>query len=202
MAKRAKVTPLMTSKGLFKVSKPFLVNEKKVYEVVAIREFDDLWSESIDVYGRYYQPFEISEEDYRLDAQMGAAIVSLQGEEGILHIPDTYILSYPEAGLANYQHVVLSISLGAVPKSLSLEDIRNEISEMCSKFTGVKNRVAIHTAPVTEALTIKEADNLEKIRKGNQQTSDSSYMRAVDMQRQRDAVVKNTNNRLLKKLGK
>lgn len=201
MAARTKLTPLMTSKGLFRVQSPFRLYEKKVYEVVAIREFDDLWAESIDPYEYYYKPLNISEEDYKQDVAAGAAIVSLKGEEGIQYIPDTYILSYPESGLADYNHVVLSVSLGVVPKRLNLQAVKDEISQMVSQLIGVKGVVKIHTAPVNEVLTIKEGQALEKVRKGNSVHSNTEYMKLKDEQAKRLAVQQHTNKRLLAMLG-
>lgn len=199
---RQRITPLMSSKGIFEVSPPFRLRTKRVYEVVAIRELDDLWSEGIDVYETFYKPYNISDSDYKQDVGLKAAIISLLGEEGVIHVPDTYILSYPESALANYQHVVLSVSLGAINKNLNLDALKNDISELVSKVLGVEPKVNFHAAPVKEALTVKEANNLEKVRQGNVQNTESNYLNYHKEKNKLNAVIQNVNKRLLSKLGK
>lgn len=198
---RQRITPLMSSKGIFEVSPPFRLRTKRVYEVVAIRELDDLWSEGIDVYETFYKPYNISDSDYKQDVGLKAAIISLLGEEGVIHVPDTYILSYPESALANYQHVVLSVSLGAINKNLNLDALKNDISELVSKVLGVEPKVNFHAAPVKEALTVKEANNLEKVRQGNVQNTESNYLNYHKEKNKFNAVIQNVNKRLLSKFG-
>lgn len=198
---RQRITPLVSSKGIFEVLTPFKLRNKKVYEVVAIRELEDLWSEGIDVYESYYKPFDIAEQEYKADVALKVAIVSLMGEEGVLHIPDTYILSYPESALADYQHVVLSVSLGALNKKISLTALKNDIAEHVAKMIGVTPVVNLHTGPAKEALTVKEAEGLEKVRQGNVKNTESNYLNLQDEKRKKDAIVQNTNKRLLEKLG-
>lgn len=202
MATRTRKTPLLTSKGIFEVSTPFVINKKKVYEVVAIRELEDLWAQHVDVYEEYYKPVNISFDDYKADVQVKVAIVSLLGEEGVLYIPDTYILHYPEEALANYQHVVLSVSLGALHKSQDLRAVMNDISQRVSGLIGVTPKVNIHVAPTTEALTLKDAASIEQIRKGNINTPESDYLKFSEQMRKNEQMVKAANQRISKSVGK
>lgn len=197
MAKGRKVTPLLTSKGIFEVDTPFALRAKKVYEVVAIREFDDLWNEHIDVYETYYRPYGLTEADYKRDVSVGAAIVSLLGEDGIHYIPDTYFISYPELGLANYHHVVMSVSLGAMNKNHNVAGLKKEIEELCSKYVGVKAVCRIHTAPVKEAMTQDEAKRVETLRQGNINIPESTTLQLRNEKSKNDAIVANTNRLLL-----
>lgn len=162
-----KVTPTMKSKGFFDVRSPFTLNRKKVYEVVAIREFPDLWAEHVNVFEKYYEPEGLTEEDYNRDIGLGASIVSLKSEEGILFVPDTYIVSYPDLGVADYHHVVLGVSLGPIDRNKNLKGVMDDIKELVSTFLGVKPEVTLHIAPMKEAITNKEAKQLEQVRKGH-----------------------------------
>ena len=63
MANGVRITPTINTVGVFKVEKPFFVESKRVYEVVAIREFDDIWLQGGDVYEEYYKPNGLSEEN-------------------------------------------------------------------------------------------------------------------------------------------
>lgn len=202
MANGQRVTPALNSRGLFEVDHPFRLREKQVYEVIAIREFPDFWAEHVDVFETYYEPYGLTEKDYERDRVAGAAIVSLLGEEGVLFIPDTYILSYPELGYADYQHVVLSVSLGALHRKRNLSGLKKEVGELISGYLGIKPNVNIHVGPVKEQLTLQEAQTLESVRKGTITHANTAELQARKARAQRDAIASNVNANLLKRYKK
>lgn len=167
MAIGVRITPPISAKGVFKIHKPFRIRDNKVYEVIAIREFSDLWAEHVDIFAMYYEPVGLTDKEYRRDAEIGAAIITLKGEDGVVYIPDTYIESYPELGLADYQHVVLSVSLGPIARKQNLDGLMNDIAQLVSKHIGVKGKVQIHVAPLHDTLTQQQAKKLEQVRKGH-----------------------------------
>lgn len=202
MANGKRVTPSLNSKGLFEVESPFRLRDKQVYEVVAIREFPDYWADHIDVFESYYEPYGLTEKDYERDKTVGAAIVSLLGAEGVLYIPDTYIISYPELGYADYQHVVLSVSLGAMHKRRNLEGLKKEMAELVSRYLGVKPTVSLHSGPVKESITTAEAETLEKMRNNMVTYAPTAELQARKARAERDALKSNVNANLLKRFGR
>ena len=197
MANGVKITPNMNSKGIFEVQPPFRLNGKRVYEVIAIREFPDLWREDVDIYSEYYEEFGLRVDIYERDKKIGAAIVTLQGEDGIIHVPDTFIVSYPDLGLANYKHAVLSVSLGPIHTSKNLAGLQKEIEGICSKFLGINAKVKIHTAPVKDAMTADEAKQLEKVREGLINIPATAELQHLEELRLKNAIVRQINEGLL-----
>lgn len=198
MANGVRVTPLINTSGVFEVEKPFFVESKRVYEVVAIREFDDIWLQGGDVYEEYYKPKGLSQEIYERDYGLGATIVTLKSNIGIVHVPDTYIVSYPKLGYTNYKHVVISADLGAIADTLNLEALLTDVKELVAKHVGVTSTVRIHTAPTTNALTREEAASLEKQRAGVKNIPESNKLLYEDTKRKLTMMTAANNARLVK----
>lgn len=173
---RVKRTPPINSKGLFEVRAPFKVEERTVYEVVSLREIDDLESQYIDVYAMYYKPFGVDEEEYLSDKQSQVCIVGLKSHLGILYIPDTYILNYPGMGYTNYQHIVVSASLGAIHQDRNISALLTDINNVIERHLGIKVNAMFHVAPTTDAITELEARRLEEIRRNVQDVPRSEAM--------------------------
>lgn len=197
MANGVKITPNLNTKGIFEVERPFRLNNKRVYEVIAIREFPDLWQYDVDIYQEYYEPHGLTVDIYNRDKQVGAAIVTLQGEDGIIYIPDTFIISYPDLGLANYKHVVMSVSLGPIHTSHNLTGLQQELAGVCSKFLGVNAVVKIHTAPVRDAMTKEEAAQLERVRQGMKDVPITAELQHLEELRLKNAIIQQINQGLL-----
>lgn len=199
MANGVRITPVINCKGLFEVEKPFRLNPKKVYEVVAIREFADLWVEHVDVKELYYLRNGLSEDIYNRDVKLGAAIITLKGEDGIFYIPDTYIVKFPELGIADYHHAILSISLGAVPRRLNLDGVKAEIAQVVSKLLGVTPEVRVHVGETKDAITRQQAAKLEQIRLGNISVDNSHALKNRRLERERVEAIRAYNQEVQKK---
>lgn len=202
MANGKPVTPLLSSKGFFEIERPFNVSDTEVFEVVAIRELEDLWNEHIDVYEEYYKDKGVSEERYNRDVKAGVSIVSLMGDTGVIHVPNTYIIRYPDVGLANYRHMVLSISLGAMHVTSDLSGLNKQLAEVCSQLLGIKPQIKIHVAPVTSSLTINEGKQLEKLRTGLKRVPNTEHLKYLKEKAEKDAIVQSVNKDLLKRFKK
>ena len=184
--------------GVFKVEKPFFVESKRVYEVVAIREFDDIWLQGGDVYEEYYKPNGLSEEIYERDVKLGATIVTLKSKVGNVYIPDTFIESFPKLGYLNYKHVILSVDIGAVSDEINLDALIADLKELASKHVGVIAKVKKHTAPTTNALTRDEVKSLEKQRQGLRDVPESKELLYQETKRKLDMMNAANNAKLVK----
>lgn len=199
MANGVRITPNINTQGIFEVEAPYRINPKRVYEVLAIREFPDLWADNIDVYEAYYEPVGLDERTYDRDKKLGAAIITLSSEDGVIYIPDTFIISYPDLGLANYAHTVISLSLGPILKTTNLNGLIKELEGMCSRFLGVNAKGKRHVAPVRDAITADEAKQLEKVRQGMKNVPITAELNHLNQLRQNQAIVQQINNALLTK---
>ena len=198
MANGVRITPTINTVGVFKVEKPFFVESKRVYEVVAIREFDDIWLQGGDVYEEYYKPNGLSEEIYERDVKLGATIVTLKSKVGNVYIPDTFIESFPKLGYLNYKHVILSVDIGAVSDDINLDALVNDLKELASKHVGVTATVKKHTAPTTNALTRDEVKSLEKQRQGLRDIPESKELLYQETKRKLDMMNAVNNAKLVK----
>lgn len=198
MANGVRITPTINTVGVFKVEKPFFVESKRVYEVVAIREFDDIWLQGGDVYEEYYKPNGLSEEIYERDVKLGATIVTLKSKVGNVYIPDTFIESFPKLGYLNYKHVILSVDIGAVSDDINLDALINDLKELASKHVGVTATVKKHTAPTTNALTRDEVKSLEKQRQGLRDVPESKELLYQETKRKLDMMNAANNAKLVK----
>ena len=198
MANGVRITPTINTVGVFKVEKPFFVESKRVYEVVAIREFDDIWLQGGDVYEEYYKPNGLSEEIYERDVKLGATIVTLKSKVGNVYIPDTFIESFPKLGYLNYKHVILSVDIGAVSDDIILEALISDLIELASNHVGVTATVKKHTAPTTNALTRDEVKSLEKQRQGLRDVPESKELLYQETKRKLDMMNAANNAKLVK----
>ena len=198
MANGVRITPTINTVGVFKVERPFFVESKRVYEVVAIREFDDIWLQGGDVYEEYYKPNGLSEEIYERDVKLGATIVTLKSKVGNVYIPDTFIESFPKLGYLNYKHVILSVDIGAVSDDINLDALIADLKELASKHVGVTAKVKKHTAPTTNALTRDEVKSLEKQRQGLRDVPESKELLYQETKRKLDMMNAANNAKLVK----
>lgn len=198
MANGVRITPTINTVGVFKVEKPFFVESKRVYEVVAIREFDDIWLQGGDVYEEYYKPNGLSEEIYERDVKLGATIVTLKSKVGNVYIPDTFIESFPKLGYLNYKHVILSVDIGAVSDDINLDALIADLKELASKHVGVTAKVKKHTAPTANALTRDEVKSLEKQRQGLRDVPESKELLYQETKRKLDMMNAANNAKLVK----
>lgn len=140
-------TPPLFVTGRWDLEDPFVVSAKAIYTCKAVRSFDDLWALGIDPFERYYVPKGIDRAAYEKDIRNLANIVTLMSDNyPTLYVPDTYIKSYPDSTTIPYRHVVLSLSLGAIPDSLVLDDFKDKIQQMAVASLGIETVVREHQA--------------------------------------------------------
>lgn len=155
-------TPVLNSKGLFKLRLPYIADPTVIYTVIGIRKFNDFTETGKEVFENVYQPVGLSETDFNNDLLLGASVVTLTSAKlPTIFVPDTYIEEYPGLDFVAYNHVVLSLSLGAIPDKLDLTFLIDQIQGIVSDSIGVIANVKQHIAPSTGLITSDEHDALE-----------------------------------------
>lgn len=202
MANYESIVPPMTAKGVFKVRKPFELLEGQVYAVTAIREFSELWNDQEDIFLMYYEDKGLTEQDYKRDVQNGVCIVALEGPLGTVYIPSSYIESYPKNAYDDYHHVVLSVSLGAIPRYLDITALRNKIRDNCVTVLGHDVKVLEHEAPTVSLITNEEGDLIERLRKGMLALGEDPALEVIRLRNKINAVLKDSNAKIEKILQK
>lgn len=161
----AKLTPPLLTKGRYTLISPFVAETTVLYTCTAIRTFSECRDSGINVLDTYYIPLGLGVGEYTRDLNAGANLITLYSEESVaIHVPDTYIESYPNLGQVNYNHVVLSVSLSSVPDFLDFSNLKLLMSSLVSDVTGVVPKVAIHKAASKGVITPEQHETIEVAR--------------------------------------
>jgi len=155
----ARITPPIGAKGLWKVRSPFVVSAAGIYWVGAKRTFEELIAAKIDPLAQVYKPAGLGQAEYNSDIVEGAEVITLLSNlRGPLHIPDTYILEYPNMSIVPHSWVVLTVSCGILPDTYDLTRMQQTVANAVSEYTGVVATVTPMLAPTIDSVT--EADYL------------------------------------------
>lgn len=168
-------TPPIFATGRWTLRQPFNAKVNVIYTCRAIRSFDDLEARGVDVYDAFYLPVGLGQDEYKQDRTNVANIVTLMSDtHPTIYVPDTYIKSYPDATTMPYQHVVLSMSLGAVPDTLMLDDFKDKVQQYATATLGIDSIIKEHRAGAladsVDQITHQAAENNRLARIANNQT--------------------------------
>lgn len=173
MKEYVQMTPSIRAKGLWQVRSPFVILTNVEYTCIAIRSFQDMYNDNLDVYATVYEPMGIIEGStidgsifkLREEELKGINIVSLSAPNGtVIHIPDNFILSYPNSTLIEYQHTVLICSLGPLPVTLDTKLAEQAMTDTVGNYFGVKADVKIGRVETTISPTYEEHLRMEQVR--------------------------------------
>ena len=190
------LTPPYGARGIYTLGGPWATQAppQVVYTCIAIRSFEDIYNENLDVFGTYYQPMGLTQTAFTADTAANANIITLQadskdptqlfGGSSTIYVPDTYITSYPNQAVYTYQRIVLSADLGSLPDTLDCTELSNQVSTLCSNLIGVNAAVLINKAPTTNSVTATENAALEAARLGAITLNTSEHARLISAQNQ------------------
>lgn len=174
-------TPAIYARGTYELVSPWEIpTPVQAYTCIAIRSFDELSAMGVDAFSDYYEPMGISRDKFELDEAEGATIVTLVSEDQAIyiHVPDTYILSYPDADQVAYSDIVLQVRMTKVPAWLDLGPIEQHLLEYVNAQVGnVNNTVASAVFPRTEKVTVDESVAIENARQANVTDQDTDYVK-------------------------
>lgn len=140
-------TPTIYATGKWQIKTPFNVNPSAVYTCTAIRSFEELETVGVDIYAKHYAINGLSVAEFEQDKTSLANMVTLVSDtEPMVEVPDTYILGFPDKTSMPYTHIVLSASLGVIPSTLNLTDVKSQIEELILDNLGYDVKVNAHQA--------------------------------------------------------
>ncbi|MBN22494.1 MAG: hypothetical protein CL678_14515 [Bdellovibrionaceae bacterium] len=186
----------MNATGRYTLLEPWVADSSTIYSCKAIRSFDDIYKTGVDVFKSYYEPLGLTREDVEEGRQAGANIVTLMSRSvglaneqvGVIYVPDTHIVSYPDMSSYRYNHVVLSISLGAIPDYIQLDLLKDEMVAAASDVIGVESEVKVHVAESSGSVTPEEHDVWVAAREQAIANRGSEYGRILELQQQLQAL--------------
>lgn len=169
----AKKTPPLLAKGRYTLVAPWIANPNMLYTCMAIRAFEDIYKLGYDVQTIYYHSRGLVDGSiitspaftFAAERAKQPNIITLVGDDGsVIYVPDTFIASYPNLSEVKYSHMVLSVSLGALPDYLDLNAVKAAVSGLVAQTTGVTPTVLEHRVPSTENPTAGQHETLEVTR--------------------------------------
>lgn len=193
-----KKTPPLLTKGRYTVTAPYTTNPTAIYTCVAIRSFADIYQLGFDVYKTYYESMGLTNgavvgsTTFNFDAERARQpnIITLRSEDGTyLYVPDTYITSFPDMGEFLYNHMVLSVSLGALPDYLDLSALKAAVQGLVAQHFGVATAVVSeHRSPSTTNPTRTQHESLEAARLGAITLLETDHAKALRLQAERNVL--------------
>lgn len=175
--------PPINSKGFFSLKAPWTLPANTVYECIAVREFSDFTNIGEDVFALVYEPKGLKEAEYRKDRDAGVKIITLASKsEAMVFVPSSYVLGYPSMDNVAYSHVVMSISLGAIPDALDLTFLEDQIQGTVSNVIGVTPQVHVNVAPSDNYVTATQHAQLEQARQEAIQSRKTDLARLLESQ--------------------
>lgn len=173
----AKLTPSIGTTGRYTLRNPYVANPGVVYTCIAIRSFEDIIKRGVDVYETFYVPVGLIDGQvssggtpfrFTDETSIKANIITLKGSDGsLIYVPDTYIEKFPNMGEVQYENIVLSVDIGAVPSYLSLSAVMEEVKQTVSARFGTITEVKEHRSPALDPPTNQEHEAAEAARVGN-----------------------------------
>lgn len=174
------LTPPIRARGTYQLKTPWVANPNIIYTCVAIRGFEDIYETGLDVYDTFYKPYGVTTGtvigsvtfDFEVERSKKPNIITLLGaDNSTIHVPDTFIASYPATANPRFVRIVLAAELPPLLENANLTAVKDGVRDYIAQHFGSIPTVMEWRAPVdidpasVGATTLQEAaDNLESIR--------------------------------------
>ena len=157
--------PPINARGFYSLKAPWSTAPNTIYECIAIREVYDFTQIGTDPFELIYQPQSIERSVYDADVAAGVKILTLRSNtRPTLYVPNSYLLGFPSNDNVAYNHIVASISLGAIPDALDLTFLQDQLASATEATIGVTPEVKIHAAPSDTYVSADQHNTLEQAR--------------------------------------
>lgn len=179
-----KMTPPLLTKGRYTLIQPFTTDAAVLYTCASLRTFKECEVAGLDVLNEVYIENGLVASDYQRDYKAGALLVTLMSNtESPIFVPDTYIESYPNLGEVTYNHIILAISLGAIPDFLNLTFLQSQIQAITSDVIGITSEVKLVRADSFGVITPEEHEAMEVARLAAIRLRTTDRAKSIDLQR-------------------
>jgi len=175
-------TPTVGMKGALTVQPPFdtKIFERAVYTCIAVETLQGMVASEQDPLTDIYQAAGLTEAQFDQDVADGVKVLSFQSYDGeLLKIPNRYVLAMPDPSGVPYSLTMLGIALSAIPETLDLGPLKDDIHQLVLRRIGVESDVKeITYGPVTLVLQA-DHDVLNTVRQNNMMNQ-KSYLRQIE----------------------
>jgi len=132
--------PTIGAKGCISVQAPFdtLVSPTRMYQVYSIRLIQDMIGNNEDPLNEIYIPVGLTSVEYNQDLDDRVSIITFIGDGNeVLHIPESYVNSYPSVNGVIYQSKAIAINIGPIPENEDINYLITEIRDLIHSHTGI-----------------------------------------------------------------
>ena len=178
------IPPIGTT-GKFVLKDPFAstLQTGVSYTCSAIRRFNDITNQGLNVFEQFYNPYDITQDIYNRDLKNNEVIITLTSTSTApVYVPSSYIAAFPSGDVVKYHRVVLSLDLGMLPDSLDLTFLKKELSNVTSDTVGVDLTVNENAGPYTETVTVAKDLELSAARDAKIKNRTTDYSRMLALQ--------------------
>lgn len=183
--------PTPGTKGLYKLLEPFQSSLMVgiPYECIAVRRLADVIASGVEPYTTYYEPVEISKEDYAKDVTANVCLISLQASVGhVVIVPSSYIAGHPDIGGVPYTQLILAATLGPIPDYMDLSHLQEKVKSVVTEYIGIEPTINLVACSLQAIVSNDEHDRIEEARKNNISNTSTDYAKYLDAQAKLEAA--------------
>lgn len=173
------------TKGRYNLLEPFgaAIQPNELYELAAVRYFEDIENNGGNVYELYYKPYNLPESQVSTDRQNRVAILTLLTMKyAPLYVPSSFVKSYPDLNVKPYSQYILTLSLGPLPDDVILEPTMAAVANAASDFIGMLPEVYVGSLPLSDVITPEQHENREVTRQAAIANRTTDYARVYELQ--------------------
>lgn len=176
--------------GSFELIAPFAnaVRAGSRYTVSEVRSMSAIIKNNEDPRA-LYNKFGVDEASYVRDLQLDMSIIGLQADTGeLVHVPQSYIASYPNVSGVSYRPLGLVVPLGVIPDNLDLANLIATIQVAVVNQLGINTEVSVASVGASELYTQDEHQRITNARKALVTTNESPAAITVRLQRENQVL--------------
>lgn len=186
------VVPSVGSSGTFVLKSPFdkSIISNRTYTCIAVRRLDEIIATGDDPYVKYYfQPYQLTLEEYKADLAVGVSICTLRAEGGSnVYVPSSFIESFPISGGVAYRNVGLLVNLKAISDRLDLAPLTKKISDLVASVIGVIPTITEASLSNPVNISIENHEKIEAARVLMVTDKETDYARAQRLLSENDTL--------------
>lgn len=172
-------------RGSFTLLPPFNVDSNVEYTISGVYSFTEVRLRGMEPFQLVYAAKGLTQDDRARDEAAGCVVVrlsSLAGDE--VYVTNHYIHSIPIQDGVGYQHVVLGVSLGALPETIDVSHMQEAVVTVLSDYLGYEPEAFIGVQPTTGVISSTQHRQLETARAAsiaNRKSLRGQYVEQVEL---------------------
>jgi len=183
-------SPQINATGSYELRTPWVIDSNVDYRCEALRGFEELELDNIDVYDRFYNPKGVSEQRFGEDRVNGINIVTLMSTDGpTIHVPSSYILKFPNNLNVPHSRLIMAIDLGLIPDHLDFYQLQQDILALVTNTIGQQASMSIHRGLIEGGISKSRADAMVAQRKANSLAEGSFYAKYKKSEEERVKIL-------------